>query len=531
MIDSLKIERYLEIGIQMISRKRREKIERFSRAARARMVLEELGPTFLKMGQILSTRPDLLPVEFIQELSKLQDDVPSFPYSEVVAVIETELQQPLDQIFLSFEERPLAAASIGQVHRAQLLDGTHVVVKVQRPDIKRTIEVDLEIMLHLASLMERHLDGWDVQRPTRIVEEFSRILGKELDYTLEAAYTERFARQFEGDSDVYVPQIYREVTTSRMLTMEYIRGIKPTAMERLVEEGLNQKKIAQKGLNLILKQIFVHGFFHADPHPGNIFVLPDNVICYIDFGMMGRLDLDAREHFADLIMSIVHRNENEAVVALLSLTLSEEEHDYPALEKDVAEFMDQHCYRPLKDVDLGALLQNLLDVATLHRLGIPPDLFLLIKALSTVEGLGRMLDPDLDVVEQAAPFVKRVQLNRINPRRIGRDVVNSGSDLFCLLKDIPRELRTILKLARQGKVRMEFEHRGLEPMLANHDRVSNRLSFAIVLASLVIGSGLIVLSGIPPTWHEIPLVGLAGFIFAGCMGFWLLISIIKSGRM
>ena len=531
MIDALKIEHYLEIGLQMISRKRREKIETLSRAVRARMVLEELGPTFLKMGQILSTRPDLLPVEFMRELSKLQDDVPSFPYSEVGATIEKELQKPVEQIFSSFSEQPLAAASIGQVHQAKLLDGTSVAVKVQRPGIQRTIEVDLEIMRHLAGLMERHLEGWDIQRPTRVVEEFAHTLEKELDYTLEASHMEHFARQFDDEPAVYVPQIYRQATTSRVLTMEYIHGIKVSAIERLEGEGLDRKIIARQGLALIMKQIFVHGFFHADPHPGNVFVLPDNVLCYIDFGMMGRLDLETRERFADLIMSIVQRNEREAVDALLRLTLTEEEPDYPPLERDVAEFMDQHCYRPLKEVDLGALLHNLLEVATRHRLGIPPDLFLMIKALSTVEGLGRGLDPDLDVIEQATPFIKRIQLNRINPRRVRKDVVHSGADLFHLLKDIPREVRAILKMARQGKVKMEFEHRGLEPMLASHDRISNRLSFAIVLASLVIGSGLIVLSGIPPKWHEIPIIGLAGFLFAGFMGFWLLISIIRSGRM
>jgi ubiquinone biosynthesis protein len=247
--------------------------------------------------------------------------------------------------------------------------------------------------------------------------------------------------------------------------------------------------------------------------------------------MMGRLDLEMRRGCADLIMSIVHRNEREAVDALLKLTLTEEEPDYPTLERDVAEFMDQHCYRPLKDVDLWALLHKLLDVATRHRLGIPPDLFLMIKALSTVEGLGRMLDPDLDVIEQASPFMKRMQLNRVNPQRIATDIANSGNEFLRLLKDIPREVRIILKMARQGKVKMEFEHRGLEPMLAGHDRISNRLSFAIVLASLIIGSGLIVLSGVPPKWHEIPIIGLAGFLFAGLMGFWLLISIIRSGKM
>jgi ubiquinone biosynthesis protein len=531
LIVALNIEQYLEIGLQMISRKRREKIETLSRAVRARMVLEELGPTFLKMGQILSTRPDLLPVEFMLELSKLQDDVPSFPYSEVEAAIKKELQKPVEQIFSSFDEQPLAAASIGQVHKAKMLDEKNVVVKIQRPGIQRTIEVDLEIMMHLADLMERHLEGWDIQRPTRVVEEFARTLEKELDYTLEAANTERFARQFEDDPAVYVPQVYREATTSRVLTMEHIRGVKASDLEDLEQEGLDREEIARQGLILIMRQIFDHGFFHADPHPGNIFVMPDNVICYIDFGMMGRLDLETRERFADLIMSIVHRDEREAVDALLRLTLTEEEPDCPALERDVAEFMDQHCYRPLKEVDLGALLHNLLDVATRHQLVIPPDLFLMIKALSTVEGLGRVLDPDLDVIEQAAPFIKRIQLNRINPRRVGKDVVNSGTDLFHLLKDIPREVRAILKMARQGKVKMEFEHRGLEPMLASHDRISNRLSFAIVLASLVIGSGLIVLSGIPPKWHEIPIIGLAGFLFAGFMGFWLLTSIIRSGRM
>ncbi|MCK4621382.1 MAG: AarF/ABC1/UbiB kinase family protein [Desulfuromonadales bacterium] len=531
LIDALKIEQYLEIGLQVISRNRRERIEMLSRAVRVRMVLEELGPTFIKMGQILSTRPDLLPVEFMQEIAKLQDKVPPFPFSAVEAAIKEEFQKPVQQIFSSFDEQPLAAASIGQVHKARLLDGSSVVVKIQRPGILHTIEVDLEIMMHLAGLMERHLEGWDIQRPSKVVEEFSRTLEMELDYTLEAAYTERFARQFKDEPAVYVPQVYREATTSRILTMEYIRGIKASAIDRLEEEGLDRKKIAQQGLILIMKQIFVHGFFHADPHPGNVFVLPDNVLCYIDFGMMGRLDLETRERFADLIMSIVHRNEREAVDALLRLTLSEEEPDYPALERDVAEFMDQHCYRPLKDVDLGALLHKLLDVATRHRLGIPPDLFLMIKALSTVEGLGRVLDPDLDVIEQAAPFMKRIQLNRVHPHRIAKDMANSGTELFHLLKDIPKEVRAILKMARQGKVKMEFEHRGLESMLATHDRISNRLSFAIVLASLVIGSGLIVLSGIPPKWHEIPIIGLVGFLFAGFMGFWLLISIIRSGRM
>jgi len=531
LVHTLKIEQYLEIGLQMISRKRREKIETLSRAERVRMAMEELGPTFIKMGQILSTRPDLLPVEFIQELGKLQDHVPPFEYAQVKDIIERELGVPLGQLFKDFEETPLASASIGQVHRARLVEGDGVVVKVQRPGIRKTIEVDLEIMLHLATLMERHLKAMEIHRPTRIVEEFARTLEKELDYTIEAAHTERFAMQFIGDTTVYVPKIYREATTSRVLTMEYVSGIKASEIDHLDEAGYDRREIARRGFDLIMKQVFVHGFFHADPHPGNIFILPGNVICYLDFGMMGRIGRKSREHFADLIMNIVRRDEVKVTDALVRLTISDEEPNHNALERDVAEFIDQHFYRPLKELDLGKLLHQLLEMAARHRLTVPPDLFLMIKALSTAEGVGRVLDPDFDATERAAPFVRRIQLQRLYPKRVAEDIYDSGSDFLHLIKEIPGELREILRQARQGRVKIEFEHRGLENMLSTHDRISNRLAFAIVLASLIIGSSLIVLSEIPPKWHGIPVIGLAGFIIAGVMGLWLLFSIIKRGSM
>ncbi|MCD6294802.1 MAG: AarF/ABC1/UbiB kinase family protein [Deltaproteobacteria bacterium] len=531
LVNILKIEQYLEIGLRMISRKRREKIGKLTRAERVRIVLEELGPTFIKMGQILSTRPDLLPVEFLRELEKLQDDVPPFEYAQVETIIEAELGTPLGHVFKDFEESPLASASIGQVHRARLAGGEEVVVKIQRPDIQKIVEVDLEIMLHLATLMEKHLEGWEIQRPTKIVEEFAQTLEKELDYTIEASHMERFAMQFLNDSSVYVPKVYREASTGRILTMEYINGIKASEIALLEEANLDRYKIARLGLDLIMKQIFIYGFFHADPHPGNVFILPDNVICYIDFGMMGRIGREDRETFADLVVNIVSRDERKITKALLRLTVCEEDPDIDALEKNVSEFIDLHFNRPLKELDLGKLLHQLLDLVAKHRLSVPPDLFLMIKALSTVEGLGRLLNPDLDVAEQAAPFVKRIQMDRLNPKRIAGDFFDSGTELLNLIKEIPGEVRKILKQAREGKIKIEFEHRGLEPMLSTFDRVSNRIVFAIVLASLIIGSSLIVLSGLPPKWHEIPIIGLAGFTVAGIMGFWLLITILKSGKM
>lgn len=531
LVDSLKIEQYLEIGLQMLSRKRREKIETFTRVERVRMVLEELGPTFIKMGQILSTRPDLLPLDLIRELTKLQDEVPPIACSDVQKIIEQELKRPIEEVFTMLEEHPLAAASIGQVHKAQTIDGKQVVIKVQRPRIRKTIQVDLEIMFHLASLMERHVPSWEIQKPTKIVEEFANTLEKELDYSLEASHMERFARQFTNESTVYVPEVYRDLTTKRILTMEYIKGVKASDIERLEKEGFDRSEIARRGFDLIMKQIFVHGFFHADPHPGNIFILPGNLICYLDFGMMGRIERKSQETFADLITYFVRKDEARTAECLLKFMIIDEEPDRRLLERDIGEFMDRYLYKPLKEVDFGIVLQQIMEVVAKHRLRIPPDLFLMLKALITVDGLGRELDPDFDVATQASPFIRQIQLNRLHPGRIARDLLDSGSELFHLFREIPGELREILSQARQGKMKIEFEHRGLEPMLSTHDRITNRIAFAIVLASLIIGSSLIVLSNIPPRWHEIPIIGLGGFLVAGVMGFWLLLMILRGGKM
>jgi len=531
LVDVLKIEQYIEIGLQMVSRKRREKIEKLSRAERVRMALEDLGPTFIKMGQILSTRPDLLPVEFIQELGKLQDSVPPFAFDHVQRIIKTEIGNPLEKLFKDFQQTPEASASLGQVHRARLTDGEEVVVKVQRPGIRKTVEVDMEIMLHLATLMERHVEGWDLHRPTKVVEEFARTLEKELDYLTEASHMETFARHFEDDSTIYIPKVYHEATTERVLTMEKILGIKVSKTDLLEKEGLDKKLIAARGADLIMKQIFVHGFFHADPHPGNIFILPNNVICYLDFGMMGRIGRQTRENFAHMVMSVVRQDDSKAANTLLKLTTWDKEPERAQLERDVAEFMDQYFNRPLKELDIGKLLHQFLGIASKHRMRLEPDLFLMIKALSTVESLGKTLDPDFDIANRAEPFVRRIRKDRLHPGRIAEDIIESGAEVIQLLQEVPGEMRKILTQARQGRVKMEFEHRGLEPLLSTYDRISNRLAFAIVLASLVIGSSLIVLSDIPPKWHEIPVIGLVGFLIAGMMAFWLLVSILRRGKL
>ncbi len=531
VIDILHIGRNIEIALPKSIRRQHELVETFTLPERARLSMEELGPTFVKMGQILSTRPDLIPMEFIAQFEKLQDDVPPFPFSDVKKTIESELKAPMDTIFQDFDETPVAAASIGQVHRATLMDGEDVAVKVQRPDIRKTIEVDLEIMLHLATLLERNVDACQIYHPIRIVTEFADTLTKEIDYKNEAFYIERFARQFLDDPTVYVPKVFSEVTTAKVLTMEYIDGVKVSDIDRLEKEGFDRKVIAACGADLIFKQIFVHGFFHADPHPGNIVILAGNVVGYLDFGMMGRIDRQTREDIVDLVLAIVRQNEAKATDALLRLTKHDAPIDRRRLEMDVADIVSQYLGKSLKEIGVGQLLHQFMDLISKYRLQIPPDLFMMIKAITMVEGFGTVLDPDFDYTSSATPFIKRIRMERMHPKRVAGDMLNSGAEIIHLLKEIPGGLHDILEQAKRGQTTIRFEHRGIEPMQKTLDQVSNRISFAIVLASLVMGSGLIVLAGIPPLWYNIPIIGIIGFLGAGAMGFWLLFSILRHGRM
>ena len=530
-IEMLHIDQYLESGLQMINRKPKEQIDRLSREERLRMAFEELGPTFIKLGQVLSTRSDFIPPDYLRELAKLQDDVPSFSYEDVEQIFIEETGKKPDELFKEFNPEPIAAASIGQVHRGVLPDGTTVVVKVQRPDIEKTIAIDLEIIAHIASLMERYLEELQGHRPSSIVEEFARTISKEIDYAVEISNIERFSRQFKGNPVIYVPRVYRNLSCRRILTMESIDGVKASEVDQLHEQGADLRVVAERGTNLIMEQIFVHGFFHADPHPGNIFILPDDVICFLDFGMMGRLSRQNREDFADLILHVVRNNERKVTESVLKLTNQLEEVDREALSRDLSDLLDKYMYLPLKELEAGQILQDMLDLVSHHKIFFKPNFYLMMKAITTVEGVGRVLDPDLELIKLAEPFMKKVKAERVRINRIAEETGLTTSEYVDLVRDLPEEIRTILAQLRQGRIKMEFEHRGLSELRAALDQVSNRIAFAIVLASLVIGSSLIVLSGIPPKWHGIPIIGLIGFLIAGMMGFWLLVSILRHGRM
>ena len=531
LVARLNIDRYIDIALQMIHRKPRERLERLTRAERVRMILEELGPTFVKFGQILSTRPDLVPVEFLNELSKLQDHVPSFSLEEVRRVVTGELGHPPEEIFARFDPEPMASASIGQVHRAELKDGETVAVKVQRPGIRRIIEIDLEIMLHLATLAERHVTELALHRPVRIVEEFAQTLEREIDYTIEASNMQRMARLFLDDATTYIPAVYPQYSAVRVLTCEFIPGIKISETAQLDAAGLDRHLITERGADLVLKQIFVHGFFHADPHPGNLFVLPGNVICMLDLGMTGTIDRHTREDFVDLIDAVVHRHEARATQVLLKITEWEQEPDRRRIERDVADFVGQFLYKPLQEIELGRLINRLLELASKHRLRIPASLFMMMKAITSVEGVARRLNPQFDIFSRARPFILHVKMARLHPGRITGDLLNIASTLKQFVGQMPEDLLSLARLARQGRLSCRHELLGMDRMLATHDQMSNRIAFALIIAALLIGSALIVISKTPPLFFGISMLGLIGFLAAAVLGIWLLIAILRKGSL
>ena len=532
IIHAMNIDRYIESGLQLIPFvQSHEKVEKLSKNQRIRMTLEELGPTFIKMGQVLSSRPDLIPVDLLNELEKLQDHVPAFEFEHVKTIIASEFGKPHDKIFNSIEKTPIASASIGQVHKAKINNTDEIAVKIQRPGIRKTIETDLEIMLHLASIMENNIEEVAAFNPVKIVEEFTKSIEKELDYSIEASNMEQMAAQFKDDKTIHIPKVYFAESSERVLAMEYIKGIKADDMDAIEAAGLDKKLLTRRGADFIMKQVFEYGFFHADPHPGNIFFMGKNIICPVDFGMTGFVDQTTREVFVDLIHSITTDNFKLTARLLCELAEYETQPDLTRLEKDISLFVSMHLSKALKDIKTAKMLTLFLELSAIHKLKIPPDFFLMIKAFISIEGVAKRLDPEFDMLSHAIPYITAAKHRKFKPSRIAKEFMGLARESYKLLQVFPTDILEIMRLAKSGKLSLNMRIEGLDKMLNTQDQTSNRISFSIIIAALILGSAILINSDAPPMLFGVSVIGIAGFIAAAVMGIWLLLAIIKKGRL
>jgi ubiquinone biosynthesis protein len=500
---------------------------------RLRTALEELGPTFVKMGQIASTRPDILPDYLIYELEKLQDQVPPFTFSEASKIIEAELGATPREIFEVFDPTPIAAASIGQVHHAVLKSGEEVAVKVQRPMIAQVIETDLEILQDLAGLAERRIEWAKLYHVQEMADEFARSLRSELDYNIEGRNAEKIGKQFAGDSSIRIPKVYWKYSKKRVLTLEFIRGIKLSQIENLETLGYSRKLLSENLIKAMFKQILLEGFFHGDPHPGNIFVLPGQIIAFIDFGMIGRLTPDMKDNFASLVIGMMKGKTEEMIDAVYEMGIVPQDINRKALVRDVDLLREKYLDVPLSQVHLGEAVNDLFQVAFRHRIIIPADLVLLGKSLLSLEGIVERLDPSVSIIDLAEPFGRQLLIERFRPKNLADKAWHNLKDYTELVIQLPKQIKELLLTLQRGKIRLEITIPELESFLRKLDRISNQISFSIILLSFsIIMCGLVIASalGRQPLvlWH-IPAIE-TGSVIAAVMFFLLIFSIFRSGR-
>lgn len=508
--------------------------ETMSLYERIRVVIEQLGPTFVKMAQVASLRTDVFPEALIQQLSRLHDDVPAMPNETVRHVIESEFQKPMEALFADFAELPIGAASIGQVHQATLHSGEVVAVKVQRPDIRRNIEVDVEILADIIHLAEKHFEWAKHYELSDVLQEFRRTLLNECDFTIEARNADRIRKMFEQDDTVYIPAIHWDFTTPKVLVMEYVDGIKFSDRTSLREMGFNPQILAKRTAKAVLTQILIHGFFHADPHPGNLAALPGNVILFMDFGMVGRLNSDMKRRLAGLIIGLRFRNTDLIIRALYRMGVVPADVDEGKLRRDVDELREKYYDVALSQVNISEPVRELLAVAFRHRIKIPPDLSLVGKTLVTIEGVVEHLDPTFRIMDVAEPFGKRLLKEQLDPKSIGRHAVSSMVDAAELLIELPRQIRLLTQQFRQGKAKVQVEIPVLQNALKQLERISNRLSFSVMLLAFsIFMSGLMIASSLAKTSNavfNVPITDV-GLAIGVLMAIALIWSIFKSGRM
>jgi len=510
------------------SRARKQENDVFTRPQRFRMALEELGPTYIKIGQLLSIRPDLLGSSYIEELEKLQDHVPPMSNEKLLHVLNQNNLDP-ERDFESFDPVPIAAASIAQVHSAYLHNGQRVVVKIQRPGIKKIVYTDLEILTDLSKLLEKRTEWGRFYRISEIIEELGQAIRSELDFLNEGRNAEIFADNFRREGNVIIPRVFWEFSSDNILVLEYIAGIKIIDFTNLKRSNINNKVIAERLLKALFLQIFIHGFFHADPHPGNIAISDEQKIIFYDFGQVGTIDHVLKDKCVDLIISMMRYDVSGVTDSLLSIAIGGQSVNRDELVRDVAKLEQKYYGVPMSQIKLGESLGELLELSSRYQVRIPPELSLMAKMLMTVESIIVQLDPQISIVDIAEPYGRKLMLQRYSLRQMSRKSFDLALDYARIIQKMPHNTENLMRILNEGEFTVKMEHVNLKNFASKVDVLSNRLSVSIILAAIIIGSALIMDSNSSSILNRIPLVDI-GFSIAVILGLSLTYSIIKSGK-
>ncbi len=498
---------------------------------RVRLAIEELGTTFIKLGQFLSTRADILPPEYQSELAKLQDSAPPFDSEAAKERIEAELGQSIESLFVQFDSEPLAAASIGQAHAATLRDGTEVVIKVRRPGVVEQIEEDLEILQNLASAMSRRWEFASTYDVAGLAQEFAHTLRSELDYLKEGRNAERFAQNFADDPKVHIPRVFWELTTSRVITLERIRGIKVSDLSMLDANGIDRRRLAECGTQVILKMIFDDGFFHADLHPGNFFIEPDGRFGLIDFGMVGTVDERTQDQLAGLVLALTNPDYDQLVDTLLEMGMTAARVDRMRLRRDLEHLIAPYYGRSLGEIDLTPLINDALAIVRRHQMHLPSNLVLLLKTIIITEGLGARLDPDFRLITVIDPYANELLLKLYSPSRWMRKLKRAGLDIAWLSAEAPQQLRRLVGEIERSGFEFGMRPESFEPLISRLERLTNRVVLGILAAAFIVGLATLLSVYRPPgleNWAGV--IFAIGFFFALILGIYLAWSILRSGR-
>lgn len=528
-VHTLGIGRALERVGKTLHWQHAEEFSKLETPYRVRRVLEELGPTFIKMGQILATRVDLFPPAYIAEFEKLLDEAPSLPFEELLPQLEEDIGGAVGDVFLEIDRQALAAASLAQVHKAVLKDGATVILKIRRPGIRKIIEADLRLLNRLVDIVESDVPELRRFHPREIVRQFSQSLRRELDFAAEGRSAERVAANLARDPNIHIPRVYWELTGERLNVQEYIQGIPGRDLSAAEKDGLNRKQLAERGSKAVLQMIMEDGFFHADPHPGNVFYLPGNRLAFIDFGMMGRLTEERREQVIALLYGMVNRTPAK-VVEILEDWSDVVKTDEQALAVEIDVFVDQYSSLSLKDLSLPMMLGDLLEILRDHNLTLPADLALLIKAYITLDGFGRHLDPDFNTLFFAAPYIEKLMAARYKPEALAKRGWRNLIAMADLLAAFPKELHQLLRASRMGAIQVDINVKGISRDIDKIDVAISRLTMGIVTAALIIGTSIIMTVKGESEIMGLPAFGFIGYVFASLGGLWLLFSIWRSGK-